>query len=225
MAIKDGYRSSLTDEQIADLKAQATYPGYYRNGSIWVIEQDLGISGTKGQEGRPGLALMTQLIETHQIESVYVVDINRLFRDTDLVHASSFGHLCKATGTMIVTESMRFDLRNDMHYNFFLQMAQFACQELKTIMQRLGNSRALKSQMGLYAGGNVAAGFFVDLDPKSPTFEQYRVYPPHAEVIRQLFQMAVEEGSVYGILREVHRRGLYFPTFEAQIGVWMNSRV
>src|SRR5712692_8918757 len=57
LAVKDGYRATLSEEDIAKTRVQADYRGFYQNGAIWVIESDLGISGTKGQEGRPGLAL------------------------------------------------------------------------------------------------------------------------------------------------------------------------
>jgi DNA invertase Pin-like site-specific DNA recombinase len=104
IAICDGYKPALSAEEIKELKARPDYPGYYTNGDIIVIEADLGISGTRGQEERPGLALLIQLIETGQVESIYCVDITRLFRDSDLIKAPAFALLCKEHGVIIIAE-------------------------------------------------------------------------------------------------------------------------
>lgn len=104
LAIRDGYKPALSPEEIEELKAQQSYPGYYWNGDIVVIESDLGISGTKGQEERPGLAQLIQLIEGGQVESIYCVDVTRLFRDSDLITAPTFARLCKDHGVIIIAE-------------------------------------------------------------------------------------------------------------------------
>lgn len=104
-AIADGYKPALTPEATSEITNHPNYPGYYWNGQIVILEQDLGISGTKGQEERPGLAMLIDLIERDRIESVYVVDITRLFRDHHLITAPAFGMLCKEHGVIIVTEN------------------------------------------------------------------------------------------------------------------------
>jgi DNA invertase Pin-like site-specific DNA recombinase len=61
------------------LIAQAQADGY-RDDKIVVERRDLGISGTKGKDQRPGLAAMIQAIEADAVEAVYVVHISRISR-------------------------------------------------------------------------------------------------------------------------------------------------
>ena len=51
----------------------------------WSNSRDLGISGTKGKDDRPGLAAMIQAIEAAAVEAVYVVHISRISRDQTLI--------------------------------------------------------------------------------------------------------------------------------------------
>jgi DNA invertase Pin-like site-specific DNA recombinase len=225
LAIDEGYKPTLSPDDIEELKAQSDYPEYYWNGNILVIELDLGISGTKGQEDRPGLAMLIDLIEAGQVESIFCVDVTRLFRDSILVSASFFAKLCKEQGVIIVTDDgMHLDLRDERDYEYFIRLAQYGGQESKWITRRLGQARALKAEKGLYAGGNVPTGFYVDLDPKSETSERYLPYGPHAEIVKELFYMMLEEGSIAAVVRECQLQNRYFPVFEPEVAAWMNSR-
>lgn len=120
---------------------------------------------------------------------------------------------------------MRLDLQSDMQYQFYLQYAQYAGIEVKTIRDRLGSCRQLKANMGLYAGGNVAAGLYIDFDEKSPTFEHFREYKPHADIVRKMFRLAlVLDGGSVAIKKECDHRGLFFPAFPPNIALTMYSR-
>jgi hypothetical protein len=120
---------------------------------------------------------------------------------------------------------MRLDLRSDIGYDFFLRQTQFAGIELKTIRDRLGACRQMKAEMGLYAGGNIGAGFYVDFDEDSETFERFLEYKPHADIVREIFRLIllIDGGSV-AAKRECDRRGLFFPLFEPHLAATMNSR-
>jgi DNA invertase Pin-like site-specific DNA recombinase len=102
IAIQDGYKPEMPPEEIIKIKEQKGYPGFYQNGQIIVIESDLGISGTKGQEDRPGLAMLIKLIEEDLVESIYIVEVARIFRDCHLITAPSFALLCKEHGVILV---------------------------------------------------------------------------------------------------------------------------
>ncbi|GEM_PF-4925298 len=54
-----------------------TLQGVSQQELIYVERRDLGVSGTKGQEEREGLADLIQLIEQGKVESVYVIEISR----------------------------------------------------------------------------------------------------------------------------------------------------
>jgi hypothetical protein len=71
----------------------------YRDDQIVVERRDLGISGTKGKDDRPGLAAMIQAIEADAVEAVYVVHISRISRDQTLIGGRVRGTLQVARRT------------------------------------------------------------------------------------------------------------------------------
>jgi DNA invertase Pin-like site-specific DNA recombinase len=96
------------------LREEAQTDGY-RDKQIIVESRDLGISGTKGREERPGLAALIQAIEADEVEAVYVVHISRISRDQTLIDGLEFGELCKRHGVLLVMPTMRLNLRDSMH--------------------------------------------------------------------------------------------------------------
>jgi DNA invertase Pin-like site-specific DNA recombinase len=102
-AINDGYRATLTDDDIRLHKESPQYPGYYWDGDILVIDIDMGISGAKGQDKRPGLALLIEMIKADLIETIYTIDITRLFRDQHLIDSPTFAKLCQEHNVIIMS--------------------------------------------------------------------------------------------------------------------------
>ena len=180
-ALQQGATCALTAEDVERIKSASDYPGWYQDGQVVIEERDLvGVSGTKGQEERPGFAHMIHLIERGLVSAIYVVDVTRLFRDQYLINATQFVKLCSEKGVVVITESMVFDLRNDMHREIFMMQAQYASRELKMILSRLGGSRKAKAEMGKYAGDAVPVGFLVLPDEKGDRFNEFAVYEPLA---------------------------------------------
>lgn len=120
---------------------------------------------------------------------------------------------------------MRLDMKDAAHYQLFINLCQFAGQESDMLKKRLGGAKRVKAEMGLYAGGNITSGYIVDRDKRSDTFERFLAYEPHAAVVQELFKIGFEiSPSITKMLQEVKIRGLYFPFFEPQFSIWMNSR-
>ena len=226
LAAKDGYKLKLSDDEVDIIVSDINYPGWYQNGDIYVIDADLGISSKRSQETRPGLSYLIELIENDSIEILYVMDQSRLFRDAELVEVVPFAQLCKKHKVIIVSgQGMRFDLTDRSHYDLFIAVCQFAGKEGDMIKHRLGGAKKIKSKMGLYAGGNITIGYIVDRQKGSVTYDHYLVYEPHANVVREIFDLALEvEASFTSLLRKIRERNLYFPFFENSIAGYMNNR-
>ena len=109
--VQDHVFSLKMQDALADMAKRDGYP----EDLIHVEDRDLGLSGTLGSDQREGLAYVIELIEQDRAESVYVVHASRLYRDQTLIDGFAFGELCKKHGVVIVTPSMRLNLRNDMH--------------------------------------------------------------------------------------------------------------
>ena len=217
MAQQDGYRASLTPSQIEELRKAPDYPGYYLNGQIIVETRDLGISGTKGREERKGLAHLVDLIEQDRVESVYVIEISRISRDQTLITGLQFGELCREHNVIIVTPSMRLNLRDEMHMRMYRYEIDRAAEELKSIRARLHGAKVMKARHGYHVGSSLPPGYVIDRDEYlpdgslNPNFQKYKIYEPHAEVVRTIFRLLAEPGAyMRGVALECQRRGIAF---------------
>lgn len=108
----------------------------YRHEQIVVERRDLGISGTKGKEERPGLAALIQAIEADAVEAVYVVHHSRISRDQTLIDGLEFGELCKQHRVLIVMPTMRLNLCDAMHMRLYRQEIERAADEIELLKLR-----------------------------------------------------------------------------------------
>jgi DNA invertase Pin-like site-specific DNA recombinase len=198
------------------LAEQAKTDGY-REDQIIVELRDLGISGTKGWEERPGLAALIQAIEANVVEAVYVVHISRISRDQTLIDGLEFGELCKQHGVLIVMPTMRLNLRDSMHLRLYRQEIERAADEIELLKLRLGGPKRHKALSGRFDGRSVAPGYLVDHHPQSETYERYVRYPPHAEVVRTIFQALITTGTPTRAARWLRDRGIIFPDFAPEV--------
>jgi DNA invertase Pin-like site-specific DNA recombinase len=143
------------------LRGQALADGY-REDQILVERRDLGISGTKGRDERPGLAALIRAIEADEVESVYVVHLSRISRDQTLIDGLEFGELCKQHGVLIVMPTMRLNLRDAMHLRLYRQEIERAADEIELLKLRLGGLKRHKALSGRFDGRSVAPGYLVD---------------------------------------------------------------
>ena len=160
---------------------------------------------------------------TRACSAIYVVDITRLFRDQYLINATQFVKLCSEKGVFVVTESMVFDLRQDVYREMFMMQAQYASRELKMILNRLGGSRKAKAEMGKYAGDAVPVGFIVVPDGKGSRLNEFAIYEPHATIIRLIFAKMLELRRLQAVARWCNQQGLFFPNFEPEYS-YMTTR-
>lgn len=221
--VKKHIYSLQAQYELVDLAKKDGYPGQL----IHVETRDLGISGTLGQQEREGLAHLIGQIEAELVESVYVVQICRLFRDQTLIMPFTFGELCKQHGVIIVTPQMRLNLRDRMHMRIYRMEAERAAEELEVMNARLHGGQNLKARQGHYAGGSIPPGYVLDVQKQievdgrlvdNPDYHKYRVYEPHAEIVRAVFRMATIPGrTVPQIVRRCRSEGLGFPPFPPEL--------
>ncbi len=227
LAVEDGYAVEFGADDRTRLRERDDYRGWYRNGQIIVEQRDLGISGTKGREQRPGLEHLVALIEAKKLESVYVVHVSRLFRDQTLINAFSFGELCKKYDVKLITPYLRLNLRIPMHMEWYRREADWAAKELENIISRLHGARDVKARQGRYAGGGIPPGYIVDTrrtitvdgrEMDNPNFERLRVYEPHAKVIRYIMERLTKpNANLSQIVRDCHRIGIRFEPFPPEL--------
>jgi DNA invertase Pin-like site-specific DNA recombinase len=221
--VKKHIYSLQAQHELVDLAKKDGYPDQL----IHVETRDLGISGTLGQQERAGLAHLIAQIEAEIVESLYVVQICRLFRDQTLIMPLTFGELCKQHGVIIVTSQMRLNLRDRMHMRIYRMEAERAADELEVMSARLHGGQNLKARQGHYGGGSIPPGYVLDVQKQievdgrlvdNPDYHKYRVYEPHAEIVRTVFGMARIPGTtVPQIVKRCRSQGLGFPPFPAEL--------
>src|SRR5262245_42067571 len=209
-------RSLWSLEMQEALIEQAKVDGY-RDEQIMVERRDLGISGTKGKDARPGLAAMIQAIEADAVEAVYVVHISRISRDQTLIGGLEFGELCKQHSVLIVLPMMRLNLRDTMHMRLYRQEIERAADEIELLKLRLGGPRRHKALSGRFDGRSIAPGYLVDHQAQSETYERYVHYPPHAEVVRMIFQAVITTGTPTRAARWLRDRDIIFSHFGPEV--------
>jgi Recombinase len=91
--------------------------------------------------------------------------------------------------------TMRLNLRDSMHMRLYRQEIERAADEIELLKLRLGGPKRHKALSGRFDGRSVAPGYLVDHDPTSETSERYVLYPPHAEVVRLIFQAVLATGT------------------------------
>jgi len=217
--------SIKAQDALVDLARQDGYPDEL----IWIERRDLGISGTKGPDEREGLAYLIRLIQADEVESIYVVDLSRLFRDQTLIEPLEFGELCKDHQVIIVASSMRLNLRSRIHMRIYRMEAERAADELHVMKLRLLGARELKAQQGRYAGGSIPPGYVLDTRKQidgepNPNYEKYRPFEPHAEIVRVLFHLAYLGNTPAQIFHHCHRQGIVWPRFPPELRTGPNLK-
>jgi len=146
-------------EMQGDLKRIAIEDFGYGEDQVIVIDKDLGISGTLREEDRPGLAELLQLIRDNQIEVVFVVKPDRLYRDQTLVGPLDFALECQKYDVYVIYLDYGgpaiIDFNNDNDFEDWVRMSQESAKELKNMQIRMGGARFYKAQSGKYVGTTI----------------------------------------------------------------------
>lgn len=224
-------KKSIYSIKAQDALANLAKEDGYKDEQIYVENRDLGISGTKGREDRPGLAYLIEQIEAGRIESVYVIHISRLYRDQTLINAFALGELFKEHNVIIVTPYMRLNLRDKMHMRLYRMEVERAADELELMSQRLYGAKVLKAKSGHYTGEKMPTGYIVDerktlTDGKpNPNYHFRKIYKPHADVVKIIFhQLAIPGITPIKVVQYCQKNGISFPPFPAELDTKANRK-
>jgi DNA invertase Pin-like site-specific DNA recombinase len=191
-------------EMQEDLRRIAVEEFGYRNDQVVVIDKDLGISGTLTEEDRPGLAELVKLICSGGVESVFVVQPDRLYRDQTLVGPLDFALDCQKHDVFVIYLSYRgpcfFDFNKESDFEEWIRMAQESAKELKDMQVRMGGGRFYKARGGKYSGGMIRWGW-----KYNAAEDQMTIYEPHRQTLLHILRVASESFSLHEMLSRVKR--------------------
>jgi site-specific DNA recombinase len=158
---------------------------------------DGGLSGASLD--RPALQKLLADVRAGKINIVVVYKVDRLTRS--LADFAKLVELFDQQGVSFVSITQSFNTTSSMGrltLNVLLSFAQF---EREVIGERVRDKIAASKRKGLWVGGPVPLGYCC-LDKK------LEIVPDEAEVVRTIFTLYLELGSMGALAAELDRRGI-----------------
>jgi site-specific DNA recombinase len=156
---------------------------------------DGGYSG--GSMDRPALQILLNRVRERRIDVIVVYKVDRLTRS--LADFAKLVEVFDAHGVAFVSVTQSFNTTTSMGrltLNVLLSFAQF---EREVTSERIRDKIAASKKKGLWMGGVVPLGYRVE-DRKLHVVEE------EAALVRMIFSLYLELGSVCALQRELRRR-------------------
>jgi site-specific DNA recombinase len=162
--------------QLERCKAQAIANGL----KVVEIFEDRGISGTKNEYERPGLAALVTAVENDQLDHVIVLSLDRLGRKTTLV----LNLVERITSANVALISVKENLNTSTAMGQFVLtiLAGLAQLERDTIVERTTAGRDLRGKIDGEKGGKVPFGY-------RRVSDGIEVRDDHAAIVRHIFAL------------------------------------
>lgn len=158
---------------------------------------DPGVSGRKLD--RPGMNAMIKAIESGSVEAVVIYKLDRLSRkqkDT----MSLIEDVFLAHDIYLYSLNEALDTSTPWGRAMVGILSAFNQMESETIQMRTTDGRLAKAQRGGYAGGKPPIGYR-SLDG------ELVIVPDEAEIVRTVFEMRRNGGTMVGIAEELNKMG------------------
>lgn len=160
---------------------------------------DPGVSGRTME--RPGLQDMFEKINSREIEAVVIYKLDRLSRKQRHTMAIIEDVFLKNEITL-VSLNETLDTSTPWGRAMIGILSSFNQMESENIQERTSMGRKAKAKTGGYAGGKPPIGYRVDNG-------QLVVVPEEAEIVRLVFKLRSEGGTLIGIANELNEKGYH----------------
>ena len=177
----------------------------------WVLLRerydDGGISG--GTLDRPALQRLLTDIAAAKVDIVVVYKVDRLTRS--LLDFARLVEALDKAGTSFVSITQSFNTTTSMGrltLNMLLSFAQF---EREVTAERIRDKLAASKARGMWMGGTPPLGY-------EPNGRTLAIVEEHADLVRLIFQLYLDLGSVRAVCDELDRRGIVKPVRISKAG-------
>jgi len=226
LARRDGYNTSLGPNE-AENWLQSIQNGdkvsrVIEDGDVVIDCRDLGLSGSLGEDKRPGLGSLWQGVESGEIGAVYLTEgMSRLSRDRDRVLGYKLLKLLKERKCRIRTPEGVYNPAIPRDWENLADDIEDSADEMKKLGIRLGRRRASKAAEGRHVGNPVCPGYTVTIEGQrrdgSYIMGKWQPYPPHQEVVITALEELVRQRSIYKAAPALRARGVVFPFFAEEL--------
>ncbi|MFC1982269.1 hypothetical protein ACFLV5_00530 [Chloroflexota bacterium] len=226
LAKKDGYRSGIQPETVEkwldSIQSGKDVSRTIEDGEILIDCRDLGLSGSLGEDKRPGLNALWNRVETGEVGTVYLTEgMSRLSRDRDRVLGYKVLKLLKEQKCRIRTPEGVYNPAVPRDWDYLADDIEDSAEEMKKMGVRLGRRRVSKALQGRHVGSPVCPGYIVEIEGQrndgSYILGKWQPYLPHAEVVIAALKELVKQRSVFRAVQALTARGVIFPFFPAEL--------
>jgi hypothetical protein len=226
IARKDGYPTSLepdkVEEWLQSIQNGEDVPRVIEDGDITIDCQDLGLSGSLGEDKRPGLGNLSRRVESDRTGTVYLTEgMSRLARDRDRVLGYKLLKLLKVHKVRIRTPEGIYNPAIPRDWESLADDVEDSAEEMKKLGIRLGRRRQLKAAEGRHVGNPVCPGFIVEIEGQrrdgSYIMGKWLPYFVHQEIVIMVLREVVRLRSIYKAAQALNARGVVFPFFSEEL--------
>jgi DNA invertase Pin-like site-specific DNA recombinase len=223
LAKQDGYRSNLdqaaVEKWLEAIQNGEDVPKVLEDQDIIVNCEDLGLSGSLGEDRRPGLKALSQRVENGEVGAVYLSEgMSRLSRDRDRLLGYKLLKLLKSQKVRIRLLEGIYNPAILRDWENLAADLEDSAEELNKLGIRLGRRRASKAATGRHVGGPVCPGYVVQIEGQRSdgSFIMGKLIPylPHQEVVLLALTELVRQRSLLKTVHILNTRGIVFPFFE-----------
>jgi len=222
VARRDGYRTGLGSQEVEKwlekIQSGVVVDKVMEDGDVIVDCRDLGLSGSLGQDKRPGLGTLWKKVESGDVGAVYLTEgMSRLSRDRDRILGYRLLKLLKEQKCRIRTPEGVYNPAIRRDWENLAEDVEASANEMTKSGIRLGGRRVLKAGEGKHVGSPVCPGYIVNIEGHksdgSYILGKWQPYLPHQEVVITALKELVKQGSLFKTSRALNARGVVFPFF------------
>ncbi len=202
------------ESQIEALKRTAFIDGYGDSDIIVIAKKESGVKLKEAE--REGLNELKAVIESNDIDCVYIFELSRLSRDPmtlysvrDKIFRNNKVQLkCLKPSFTLLEEPDRtkFDTMGSLVFSIF---GCFAEQEVVEKKERFHRGKGQKALEGKYSGGVVPYGYDIDANRDNLIVINHE----EADVIHTIFDLSEAGYSLTRIAQELRERGIKYRNF------------
>ena len=232
LAKKDGYHSSIEPDTVErwldSIQNSEDVSRTMENGDIAIDCRDLGLSGSLGEDKRPGLNALWKRVETGEMGTVYLTEgMSRLSRDRDRVLGYKLLRLLKEQKCRIRTPEGVYNPAVPRDWDCLADDVEDSAEEMKKMGIRLGRRRISKASEGRHVGSPVCPGYIVEIEGQrrdgSYIMGKWQPYPAHQEIVITVLKELIKQGSTHKAAQSLTEQGVVFPLFPPELS-YMESR-
>jgi len=226
LAKKDGYHTQLDQTEIErwlqSIQNGESVSKVIEDGDVVIDCRDLGLSGSLGEDKRPGLAALRKSVEIGEVGAIYLNEgMSRLSRDRDRILGYKLLKLLKEQKCRIRVLEGIYNPAIPRDWDNLADDIEDSAEEMKKFGIRLGRRRASKAAEGLHVGSPVCPGYIVKIEGQrndgSYIMGKWKPYPPHQEVVITALTELVKQRSIHKTVSSLHSQGIVFPFFPPEL--------